>query len=297
MKIVWPWCHSNFCRSDRFGMPRPPTLESSKNPYNVRAVERTLTLLNSLADGKPRTLVELSDAIDLHSSTTFRLLSTLVAHGFVQRNEGTGRYSLGLACLELAHAYIAGNDVRSAALPELELLRDATTETVHLAVLDNMAVVYLEKLPGLHAVGLMSSRVGGRSPSYCTGVGKVLLAYLKPEAVRTHFANAPLHRYTETTIGTVDELESELATIRTQGYGFDNGEHEYEVRCIAAPIRNMNGEVVAAVSVSGPANRMEPLAMQDRLIALALSSVHSISVRLGYRGDATPIPQSLAATP
>lgn len=269
-------------------MPRPPSQESSKSQYNVRAVERTLTLLNSLADGKPRTLVELSEAIDLHSSTTFRLLATLAAHGYVQRNEETGRYRLGLACLELAHAYIASNDVRSAALSELELLRDATTETVHLAVLDSMAVVYLEKLPGLHAVGLMSSRVGGRSPSYCTGVGKVLLAYMEPAIVQAHFSTAPLHRFTETTLTNIDLLQQELADIRARGYGFDRGEHEHEVRCVAAPVRNMAGEVVAAVSVSGPASRMEPLEQQDRLVALALSAVQRISMRLGYRGDAAP---------
>ncbi len=266
-------------------MPQERTKNAATNPYNVRAVERTLTLLNTLADGKPRTLVELSAAIDLHSSTTFRLLSTLVARGFVERSEESGRYSLGLACLGLAQAYLASNDVRRAALPELELLRDATTETVHLALLDKMEVVYLEKLPGLHAVGLMSSRVGGRSPTYCTGVGKVLLAYLKPESVRAHFEQAPMTRFTEHTIVSLGALEQELAAIRAQGYALDNGEHEHEVRCVAAPVRGMNGEVVAAVSVSGPASRMEPLAQQERLIALALASVHRISQRLGYHGD------------
>jgi DNA-binding IclR family transcriptional regulator len=266
-------------------VPQAQTLDRNSNPYNVRAVERTLTLLNTLADGKPRTLVELSAAIDLHSSTTFRLLSTLVSRGYVQRNEDTGRYSLGLACLELSQAYLAANDVRRAALSELELLRDATTETVHLALLDKMEVVYLEKLPGLHAVGLMSSRVGGRSPGYCTGVGKVLLAYMEPEQVRAHFAENPMRRFTENTITSLEALEEELAAIRAQGYALDYGEHEHEVRCVAAPIRNLYGEVVAAVSVSGPANRMEPLAQQGRLITLALQSVRRISARLGHSGD------------
>lgn len=265
-------------------MARDDSTNTAVNPYNVRAVERTLSLLKSLADGKSRTLVELSEAIHLHSSTTFRLLSTLAAGGFVQRNEETGRYGLGLACLELAHAYLAGNDVRSAALPELEILRDATTETVHLAMLDKMDVIYLEKLPGLHAVGLMSSRVGGRSPTYCTGVGKVLLAFLDPQKVRSHFDGAPMHQFTNSTITRVDDLERELAGIRTRGYGFDNGEHEHEVRCVAAPIRNMKGDVIAAVSVSGPASRMDPVTEQDRLIELALASVQRISTRLGYRG-------------
>lgn len=269
---------------------------ASDNPYNIRAVERTLSVLNSLADGKPRTLVELSEAIGLHSSTTFRLLSTLTSGNYVQRDEHTGRYSLGLACLELAHAFLAGNDVRAAALSELEHLRDATTETVHLALLDKMDVVYLEKLPGLHAVGLMSSRVGGRSPSYCTGVGKVLLAYLEPEAVRAHFAGISLRTFTANTIDSLDALMDELAEIRTAGYGFDNGEHEREVRCVAVPIHGMTGDVIAAVSVSGPASRMDPVQQQTRLIDLALASVQRISARLGYRG-APPNPSIAAPAP
>ncbi len=261
----------------------------SDNPYNIRAVERTLLLLNTLADGKPRTLVELSDAIGLHSSTTFRLLSTLAAGHYVQRDEQTGRYGVGLACLELAHAFLASNDIRAAALPELEHLRDATTETVHLALLDKMEVVYLEKLPGLHAVGLMSSRVGGRSPSYCTGVGKVLLAGLDPDAVRAHFADHTLHAFTGNTLDTLDKLMAELAQIRAAGYGFDNGEHEREVRCVAAPIYDMTGKVIAAVSVSGPASRMDPVKEQTRLIDHALESVQRISARLGYRGAPLPV--------
>ena len=117
---------------------------------------------------------------DLSTSTTFRLLSTLVRHRYVERDEQTNRYSLGLACLELARSYYLGNEVRRAALPELDKLRNETRETVHLAVLDEMEIVYIEKLEGLQPIGLMGSRVGGRSPAYCTGVGKALLAHRVP---------------------------------------------------------------------------------------------------------------------
>ncbi len=165
--------------------------------YNIRVLERAVSILSLLADGEPRQPAAISESIDLSPSTTFRLLSTLAYHRFVKRDEATNQYQLGLACLELAHAYIDSNDLRSVALPELEALRNETKETVHLAVLEDMEIVYLEKLPGLHAIGLMSSRVGGRSPAFCTGVGKVLLAYQPPEFVQAYYQEHGLPRFTD----------------------------------------------------------------------------------------------------
>ena len=257
-------------------------MERDEARYNIRAVNRGIQVLSVLSDGKPRTLTELSEEIALNSSTTFRLLATLAYHNYVERDEQTGEYRLGLACLELARAYLVGSDIRQAALPQLESLRDDSTETVHLALLDKMEVVYLEKLHGLHAVGLMSSRVGGRSPAYCTGLGKALLAYTDPEKVRKHFGQAGLHRCTDTTIQTLDELLAHLDQIRRQGYAFDQGEHETEVRCVAAPIFDLNGQVVAALSVSGPAGRLDPLETKQELIDRTLQAARAISARLGY---------------
>lgn len=251
--------------------------------YNIRAVDRAVYILSVLSDGKPRTLTELSEEIGINSSTSFRLLATLVSHSYVERSEQSGAYKLGLACLELARVYQEGSDVRQAALPELEMLRDDTTETVHLAVLDKMEVVYVEKLHGLHAIGLMSSRVGGRSPAYCTGVGKALIAHTNPEFVRGYFEQVGLHRYSDATIQSIDELMDHLEKVRCQGYALDCGEHEAEVRCVAAPVFDMTGKAVAAISVSGPAARMEPLETNQELINRTMQAAHIISTRLGYR--------------
>jgi DNA-binding IclR family transcriptional regulator len=258
-------------------------VEQKENRYNIRAVDRAVRILSVLSDGKPRTLTELSEEIGINSSTTFRLLATLAYNSYVERDGQSGAYRPGLACLELARAYHESNDIRQAALPALETLRDDTKETVHLAVLDKMEVVYVEKLHGLHAIGLMSSRVGGRSPAYCTGVGKVLLAYISPELIRSHFEQVGLHRYSETTIQSLDELIDHLESVRRQGYAFDRGEHEPEVRCVAAPIFDMAGTAVAAISVSGPAGRMEPLEAKLELVNKTRETARSISARLGYR--------------
>lgn len=258
-------------------------MEQDEARYNIRAVDRGLQVLSVLSDGKPRTLTELSEAMALNSSSTFRFLATLAFHRYVERNEQTGEYHLGLACLELARAYLGGSDIRRAALPHLEKLRDDSTETVHLAVLDKMEVVYLEKLHGLHAVGLMTSRVGGRSPAYCTGLGKALLAYTDPEKVRAYFSRVGLHRYTSTTIHSVDELLAHLEQVRGQGYALDQGEHETEIRCVAVPIFDLRGQVVAALSIAGPAGRLDPLQTKQELIDKAVQAAAAISARLGYR--------------
>ncbi len=258
-------------------------MEQEGRRYNIRVLDRAIRILSVLSDGKPRTLTELSEEIALNSSTTFRLLATLAYHNYVERDEQSGEYRLGLACLKLARAYHADNYIRRAALPELEKLRNDTTETVHLAVLDKMQVFYLEKLHGLHAVGLMSSRVGGYAPAYCTGLGKVLLAYTDPELVRAHFEQTGLHRYSDRTIQSVDELMKHLEQVRRQGYALDQGEHEVEIRCVAAPVFDISGEVVAAISVSGTAGRMEPLETNQALIDRTQQAARTISKSLGYR--------------
>lgn len=255
---------------------------NSETRYNIRVLDRAVRILFLLSDAKPRTLNEISEAIGLSPSTTFRLLSTLTYYRFVKRGEHTAQYRLGLACLALARGFQDSNDLRTVALPELETLRDITKETVHLAILDNMEVIYLEKIPGLHAIGLMSSRVGGRSPVYCTGLGKVFLANMKSEHVAAFLEQHGITKFTDTTITDPDELIRQLDQVRQQGFAFDYGEHEQDVRCIAAPIFDSEGQVIAALSVSGPGIRMDPLEAKEDLIHKTKETAMSISRQLGY---------------
>lgn len=254
-----------------------------KDRYNIRVLDRAIQVLDLLSDGRPRTLTEISGGLGINSSTVFRLLANLSSHHLVERDRKDGRYRLGLRCLELARAYHDSSDLRQLALPELQRLRDETGETVHLAILNEMEVVYLEKLPGHHAIGLMSSRVGGRAPAYCTGLGKILLAYEDARQVRTYYEEHGLKRYTADTLCDVSSLMEHLEEVRQRGYALDRGEHEIEVRCVAAPIFDIDGTVVAAISVSGPANRMDPLEENLGLIGHTLHAARAVSARLGYR--------------
>lgn len=258
-------------------------ISRSSDRYNIRVVDRAVSVLRLLEDGKPRTMTELSKELGINSSTTFRLLSTLRYHNLVQLDEATGNYRLGLACLELSRAYHTGDEVRKAALPVMEKLRDETKETVHLGVLDALEIVYIEKLEGLHAIGLMSSRIGRRAPAYCTGLGKALLAFSNFNDIEADLGQLNLKGFTEATITNGKKLLEHLIGVREKGYALDLGEHEKEVRCVAAPIFNRYGKTVAAISVSGPSGRIDPIEHNRELIDKTLQAAREISEELGYR--------------
>lgn len=254
--------------------------DHSDSRYTIRALDRGIRILSLLADGRPRTLADLSDQAGLNSSTTFRLLATLVGHNYVTRDADSGKYALGLSCLDLARSYQEGDVIRRSALPILQALRDDTMETVHLAVLDGMQVLYLDKQPGLRAIGLMASHVGARFPAHCTGLGKALLAYTDPDLVRAHFDRVGLRRYTDTTILTVDALLQDLERVRRRGYALDHGEHEPEVRCVAAPIFSARGALLAALSVAGPASRLDPVEANHGLIEQTVAAARAVTRKL-----------------
>jgi DNA-binding IclR family transcriptional regulator len=263
----------------------PTPKKKSDSRYNIRVLDRAFRIFSLLSDGKPRPLVELSEAISLSPSTTFRILSTLAYHKYIERDEVSNQYHLGLACLQLAYAFLSSSDLRKVSLPILEALRDETKETIHLAVLDQMEVVYLDKLPGLHAIGIMSSQVGGRAPSYCTGLGEILLAYQPAELARAYYKDHKFSGFTQRTITDVDHLIRHLEECRKLGYALDEGEHEEEVYCVATPIFDLNNQAVAALSISGPRDRMIPLQADLEFIAKAKQAAQNISKKLGFRLD------------
>jgi len=261
--------------------------------YHIRAVLRALDVLEAFSTDEPAlSLMEVSDRIGLNPSTTFRLLATLESRGYVEQDETTGRYRVGVSILKPTSTFLAHLNVRERVYPFLVELRDASRETVHLTVLDPrmMEVIYLEKLEGLQPIGLMSSRVGGRSPAYCTAVGKALLAYQDPGVVRGFFSKNGMRRFTANTITTVDALMEELERVRERGYALDNAEHEEDVMCVAIPLWNHVGAVAAAISVSGPVERITRAIREDGLVERVLSVGKRASRQLGAlpSGEAMP---------
>lgn len=249
--------------------------------YLIRAVERALVLLEAFLGGESELAAgEISKKIALDPSTTFRMLVTLEAHGFVRQDATTGKYRLGVICLELGSQFLKNNDARRTALGVMQDLRDEFGETVHLGTLDGHDIVYLEKLQGLHAIGLMSSRVGGRTSAHSTAIGKVLLAFMPEGELAALVPNWKLERVTEGTITDWKAFRKELDRVRANGYAIDNQENEAGVKCIAIPILTHKG-VAAALSISGPVERMDEHIKKHKLIETMEKARNGVSKEIG----------------
>lgn len=255
---------------------------NSNERYHVRAVERALYILKAfLGNSAELSAGEIGKRIELDPSTTFRLLATLESHSFVKQDAATGKYRLGVQCLELGSQFLKSNDVRESSLKAMQSLRDQFGETVHLGILDGEEIVYLEKVAGLHAIGLMSSRVGGRAPASATAIGKVLLANMPHDELASRYARRKLVPCTDATITDWRELQKELTRVLENGYAIDNQEHEAGVKCVAAPIYGHRG-VIAALSISGPVERIEEQIKKNGIVPSLKKAGQDISLELGW---------------
>lgn len=251
--------------------------------YKVQVLERALGLLNALAEANSDlSLMELCDRMRLHKSTVHRLISVLEHNRYVERTS-TGKYRLGLKLFELGSKAVAKLDIRERAKPHLERLAFETNETVHLCVLDEGEVLYLDKVEPDRSVRLSSS-IGRRNPAHCTGVGKIMMAFLPEEEVDAIIHRHGLARFTDVTLTTPAALKADLAEVRKLGYARDWEEHEEGVRCIAAAVRNYTGDVVAAVSLSGPSFRVSDK-NSDVFVTAVKKTSEALSADLGWSGS------------
>lgn len=227
------------------------------------------------------TLSELAQAVGLSKSTVLRVILTLVDERFVDREETTGLFRLGIRAFEVGSLVLDTLEVPRKARPHLERLASETKEAVHLSVLDNGEVVYVDKIESSQTLRLYS-RIGRRAPAHCTGVGKALLAYLPSEERRRVVEDHPFQAYTPNTITDYLDLEKELEIIRQTGVAFDHEEHEEGVCCAAAPIFDYTGKARAAVSVTAPVLRTSPERLEE-LARAVRETATTISGVLGYR--------------
>ena len=221
----------------------------------------------------------LATRLGLAKSTVHRLATTLVEYGMLEQNRDTGRYRLGLALFELGTLVRRKMDVMGEAQGQIHALADLTGETVQLAILDHLSVLYIRIRESRQAVR-MSTGLGSRAPAHCTSVGKALLAWQPPEVVRAVIENG-LPRFTPNTITEAQALMEELATIRSRGYALDDEEIESGLRCVAAPIRDHSARVVAAISVAAPTQRMSRKQVQATIPSV-VAAADAISRRLGF---------------
>ncbi len=228
---------------------------------------------------------ELARRLELGKSNVHRLLSTLVAEGLVERDARTGGYRLGIAMFELGEAVKVRLDLHAAAGPVLAHVRAQTGESVQIGVLDGAEVVYIDRLESAHSLRLFTE-TGRRVPSHCTSSGKVLLAHLPEPDRDAVLAGRQLVQLTPHTIVEPTALRDELATVRARGWAEAVNEREIGVASLAAPIRDIHGCVVAAISIGAPVARFGAAARR-RCAGVLAEGGEAVSRRLGWSPETT----------
>ncbi|WP_092889026.1 IclR family transcriptional regulator [Roseicitreum antarcticum] len=219
-------------------------------------------------------------------ATLYRLLQTLVSQGMLTHDPGAQAYALGLRLVRLAHVAWQHSSLAPIARPHMDALSAQVGETVHLAQLDNAQVLYVDKRNARDPVA-MYAQAGKVGPAYCTGVGKVMLAFAAPDRLPGLIARQSFHRFTDTTLTNPRALEAELRQIRAQGFAFDNEEHEAGIICVALPILGQAGGLLGAMSITSTTRRMS----LGGLAAL-LPVLQPVAATIGQEAESWRFPQS-----
>jgi IclR family transcriptional regulator, carbohydrate utilization repressor len=245
----------------------------------IQVLERAFALLDALAaQPEPVSLKEISERTGLHPSTAHRILNDLAIGRFVDR-PAAGSYRLGMRLLELGNLVKARLDVRDAALAPMRELHRLTHQPVNLSVRQGDEIVYIERTYSERSGMQVVRAVGGRAPLHLTSVGKLFLAHDDPARVRAYAVRTGLTGHTRNSITELARLERELSSVRANGTARDDEELELGVRCMASGIFDDQGKLIAGLSVSAPADRLEE-SWLERVKATAAQ----ISAALGYRG-------------
>jgi IclR family KDG regulon transcriptional repressor len=256
-------------------------VKRDKSNYIIQSVAHALDVLEEFkGDAVELGVTELSKKLKLHKNNIFRLLATLEARGYIEQNKSTENYRLGLKSLELGQTFIRQMGLLRQARQTLEHLAEKANETTYLAIIRNHDVIYLDVVEANQTVRV-ASRVGLRLPPYCTAVGKVLIASDSEEEIRKRLPEH-MEKRTPKTLIDAKGLMEHLKKVHSQGYALDDEEFEEGGRCIGAPVRDYTGNVVAAVSISGPAMRMIEKKIVENLVLAVKEAGEEISRRLGY---------------
>lgn len=250
---------------------------ASGSPIAIQVIERAMRLLDALAaQPDPVTLKELSATTGLHASTAHRILNDLVVGRYVERVDN-GLYQLGMRLLELGSLVKGRLNVREAAIAAMRSLHKRTGQTVNLSVQQGDEIVYIDRAWSERSGMQVVRAIGGRAPLHLTSTGKLFLSTADTRQVRAYALRTGLAGHTRNSLTDLERLERELALVRRHGYARDNEELELGVRCIAAGIFDDTGKLVAGLSISAPAERL-----QDDWIKALVDTAASISEALGY---------------
>ena len=249
--------------------------------YNINSIDRALNLLELLAsDGEALGVTELSKRLNIDKSMVYRLLSTLAIRGYVEQDEESRKYSLGLKVVELAGMKLSTVEIFSVARPLLKELVKRTGETAHLAMMVQHEIICLDKEEGPAILNIRGG-IGDKYPPHASAIGKAILAYLPDEEMKVIFRKHGMPKYTSRTVTSLSVLKKNLKSIREQGYALNDEETYIGVRSIAAPVRERKGVVVASLGISGPVQRLTDEKMES-LVEAVIEIADRVSAELGH---------------
>lgn len=256
-------------------------MEQPEAKGSIQVIERMMSLIDALADTmEPLSLKALSKVTGLHPSTAHRILAAMTHSRLVDRCDA-GTYGLGIRFLELGNVVKSRFNIRDVALPFMQELHEELGEAINLGIRDGDEIIYLERTSSGRSLVRVVYLVGARAPLHLTSLGKLFLAADTPANVRAYAGRTGLPGKTPHSLTRLDQLEKELDAIRREDLAYDNEEAEIGLRCIAAPIRNDEGAVVAGLSISAPTDRHNA----DWTVRLR-NVTSAISHALGYRQPA-----------
>lgn len=244
------------------------------------SVKRAITILEYLAKAeRPKELAAISRDLAMNKSTVYRFLSTLAEAGYVRQEPDTGRYALGSRITWLAAKFLEKMDIRQLARPILEDLARESGHTIHLAILDQDEVVYIDKIDGKQAL-ILAARVGSRTPAHSTPLGIAMLANLPESEWQRYVAEIGWKPHTLNTIVDSEAFFDLLRQVRKQNYAIDAANQD-GIRCVATPVRDHTRKTIAALSISGCTVTLT-LATLESFVPLAQKASLAISKRLGF---------------
>ncbi|MGL9723896.1 DNA-binding transcriptional regulator KdgR [Sodalis sp. (in: enterobacteria)] len=254
--------------------------EVDRQPDSVSSVLKVFGILQALGEERETGITELSQRVMMSKSTVYRFLQTMKSLGYVAQEGESEKYSLTLKLFELGAKALQNVDLIRIADIQMRVLSNLTRETIHLGALDEDSIVYIHKIDSLYNLR-MYSRVGRRNPLYSTAIGKVLLAWRDVTEASDILADVIFTRSTSRTAASREALLPELEQVRAQGFGEDNEEQEEGLRCIAVPIFDRFGVVIAGLSISFPTIRFSEEAKND-YVKMLHDAARAISRQIGY---------------
>lgn len=253
-------------------------IEQQTEKGSIQVIERMMSLLDVLANTtEPATLKLLAHATGLHPSTAHRILAVMTQSRVVERQDAN-TYALGIRLLELGNIVKSRINMRAIALPFMQTLHEKIGEAINLGIRDNDEIIYVERTSSGRALVRVVYLVGGRAPLHLTSLGKLFLAAESAANIRAYAKRTGLPGKTPHSLTHLGALEKELDQVRQHDLAYDNEEAELGLRCVASPIRNEEGSIVAGLSISAPTDRHKPgWAVQIK------ETADEISRALGYR--------------